>query len=77
MLWQSNIIRTPRLDQLAQEGQRWTQFYVAAPVCTPKPRGPTDRSLPDRNGMTSAKRAVLFPDSGVASPKKKSHWLKC
>jgi arylsulfatase A len=27
-------IRTPNLDRMAVEGQRWTSFY-AAPVCTP------------------------------------------
>lgn len=26
--------RTPRLDQLAREGKRFTDFYVAQPVCT-------------------------------------------
>ena len=28
-------IRTPELDRLAAEGQRWTDFYAAAPVCSP------------------------------------------
>lgn len=28
-------IRTPNLDQLAQEGTRFTQFYVASGVCSP------------------------------------------
>ena len=28
-------IRTPELDQMAAEGMRFTQFYSAAPVCTP------------------------------------------
>jgi arylsulfatase A len=29
------IIATPRLDQLAREGVRFTQFYSGAPVCAP------------------------------------------
>jgi arylsulfatase len=29
------IIETPRLDQLAQEGMRFTQFYSGGPVCAP------------------------------------------
>ncbi len=28
-------ILTPHLDRLAAEGQRWTQFYSGAPVCSP------------------------------------------
>ena len=28
-------IRTPNLDRLAAEGQRWTQFYSGAPTCAP------------------------------------------
>jgi arylsulfatase A len=28
-------IRTPHLDRMATEGTRFTQFYVAANVCTP------------------------------------------
>ena len=28
-------IRTPHLDRFAAEGQRWTQFYAGAPVCSP------------------------------------------
>lgn len=28
-------IKTPNLDKMAAEGQRWTQFYSGAPVCSP------------------------------------------
>ena len=28
------LIRTPNIDQLAREGQRWTSFYASAPICT-------------------------------------------
>ena len=28
-------IKTPNLDRMAAEGQRWTQFYAGAPVCAP------------------------------------------
>ncbi len=31
----NRLIRTPRTDQLADEGVRMTDFYSAAPVCTP------------------------------------------
>lgn len=29
------VIRTPRLDQMAREGMRFTQFYAGATVCAP------------------------------------------
>jgi arylsulfatase A-like enzyme len=29
------LIRTPRLDQMAREGMRFTQYYAGAPVCAP------------------------------------------
>ena len=56
-------IRTPNLDRMAREGARFTQFYSAAPVCTPSRAALLTGRLPIRNGMTSAKRRVLFPDS--------------
>ena len=28
------LIRTPNIDQLASEGQRWTSFYSSAPYAT-------------------------------------------
>ncbi|MCP4192933.1 MAG: sulfatase [Planctomycetaceae bacterium] len=61
-------IRTPHLDRMAAEGQKWTSFYCAAPVCTPSRAGLMTGRLPIRNGMTSAKRVVLFPNSGGGLP---------
>lgn len=61
-------IRTPNLDRMAAEGQKWTNFYVAAPVCTPSRAALMTGRLPIRNGMTSAKRRVLFPDSARGLP---------
>jgi arylsulfatase A-like enzyme len=61
-------IKTPHLDKMAQEGQKWTQFYVAAPICTASRAGLLTGRYPIRNGMTSAKRAVLFPNSPGGLP---------
>ena len=60
-------IKTPHLDRLAQEGLRLTQFYVAAPLCTPSRAALMTGRLPIRNGMTG-RRAVLFPDSAGGLP---------
>ncbi len=61
-------IKTPTLDRLAFEGQKWTNFYVAAPVCTPSRAGLLTGRLPIRSGMCSDKRRVLFPDSNGGLP---------
>ena len=61
-------IRTPHLDQMAAEGQKWTNFYVGASVCTPSRAALITGRLPIRTGMMSAKRRVLFPDSKGGLP---------
>lgn len=56
-------IKTPNLDRLASEGQRWTSFYVAASVCTPSRAGLLTGRLPIRSGMCDDRHRVLFPNS--------------
>ncbi len=44
-------IRTPHLDQLAREGIRFTDFYSAAPVCSPSRVGLLTGRNPNRAGI--------------------------
>lgn len=44
-------IETPHLDALAQRGVRFTQFYAAAPVCSPSRAGLLTGRHPVRAGM--------------------------
>ena len=61
-------IHTPNLDRMAHQGQKWTQFYSSAPVCTPSRAALMTGRLPVRSGMASSKRVVLFPDSAGGLP---------
>jgi len=63
-------IQTPHLDRMAAEGQRWTQFYVAASVCSPSRAALLTGRLPVRNGMygTCGGTRVFFPDSPNGMP---------
>ncbi len=61
-------IKTPNLDKMANEGQKWTQFYVAAPVCTPSRAGLLTGRLPVRSGMCGDRTRVLFPYSRAGLP---------
>lgn len=60
--------RTPRLDALAAEGQRWTDFYVAAPVCSPSRGALLTGRLPVRTGLYGRKINVMFPGDTVGIP---------
>lgn len=54
-------IRTPNLDRLADEGQRWTDFYVAAPVCSPSRGALLTGQYPVRSGLYGREFGVMFP----------------
>lgn len=55
-------IRTPNLDRLAAEGQRWTDFYAAAPVCSPSRAALLTGRYPLRTGEYGRRVRVYFPD---------------
>jgi arylsulfatase A len=61
-------IITPHLDKMASEGQKWTNFYVAASVCTPSRAGLITGRYPIRSGMCSNRSRVLFPNSTGGLP---------
>lgn len=63
-------IKTPMLDKMAYEGMKFTQFYVAAPVCTPSRAALLTGCYPKRVGLH---KNVLFPNSTTGlSPKEET-----
>lgn len=61
-------IRTPHLDRMAEEGVRFTDFYVAAEVCTPSRAALLTGRYPLRSGMCGDIERVLFPNSKGGLP---------
>jgi arylsulfatase A-like enzyme len=57
-------IRTPNLDRMAADGIRFTQFYSAAPLCSPSRAALMTGRYPVRSGINF----VLFPDSTGGMP---------
>ncbi len=47
------FVPTPNLDRMAAEGIRFTQFYVASPICSPSRVGATTGMCPARWRITS------------------------
>ncbi len=45
-------LETPNLDALARQGVRFTQFYAAAPVCSPSRAAILTGKVPQRAGLT-------------------------
>ncbi|HEY2158328.1 MAG TPA: sulfatase-like hydrolase/transferase [Isosphaeraceae bacterium] len=47
------LAKTPNLDRMAREGVRFTQFYVASPICSPSRCGIITGQWPARHRITS------------------------
>src|SRR5690606_133238 len=60
----------PNLDRMASEGMKFTQFYVAANVCTPSRAALLTGRLPVRSGMAGSENSgnVLYPFSTGGLP---------
>ncbi|MDD1781393.1 sulfatase-like hydrolase/transferase [Enterovibrio sp. ZSDZ35] len=52
------IVKTPNIDKLAQEGIKFTQYYAPAPLCSPSRAGLLTGRTPYRTGIRS-----WIPDS--------------
>lgn len=62
----STLNQTPALDRLAVEGVRFTDFYMASPVCSPSRGAMMTGCYPPRIGFGDFDgRAVLFPGNPV------------
>ena len=69
-------VRTPRIDRMAAEGQRWTSFYVGESVCTPSRAALLTGRLAVRSGLSPSDEggACSFPTppGGCRFPRSRS-----
>jgi arylsulfatase A len=62
----SPVNKTPAIDRMAAEGMRFTDFYMASPVCSPSRGAMLTGCYPPRIGFGSFDgRWVLFPGQGL------------
>ncbi len=54
-------IKTPNIDRMAEQGRRFTDFYVAAPVCSASRAALLTGCYPQRVGI----QGVLFPEARI------------
>lgn len=60
----NEVIRTPNVDRLAEDGMKFTEFYSASPVCSPSRAALLTGRIPQRMGINS----VFFPRSYTGMP---------
>lgn len=63
-------IKTPHLDRMAVEGQKWSSFYVSSSVSSPSRAGLLTGRMGVRTGMYGNRKNVLFPDSPEGLPER-------
>ncbi len=71
----STLNKTPCLNRMAEEGRKFTSFYVAASVCSPSRAGLMTGCYPKRVGLATGSWhiAVLFPkDPHGLNPEEKT-----
>ena len=62
----STVNKTPALDRMAEQGMKFTDFYMASSVCSPSRGAMMTGCYPRRIGFGSFEgRWVLFPGQGV------------
>ena len=62
----STVNDTPEIDRMASEGMRFTDFYMASPVCSPSRGAMLTGCYPPRIGFGEFEgRGVLFPGQPV------------
>ncbi len=62
----SEVNRTPTLDYMAENGMKFTDFYMVSPLCSPSRGGMMTGCYPRRIGFGSFEgRCVLFPGQAV------------
>ena len=73
----SKVNRTPTIDRMAQKGLRFSDFYMASPVCSPSRGAMMTGCYPPRIGFGKFDGScVLFPGDGIGLDQKEISMAK-
>jgi arylsulfatase A-like enzyme len=62
------VYRTPNIDRMAAEGQRWTDFYVSAPICSPSRGAMLTGRAETRTGLYGVRNSVQIENDPYGFP---------
>jgi arylsulfatase A-like enzyme len=66
------VVRTPNIDRMAAEGQRWSSFYVSSPICSPSRGSMLTGRVETRTGLYGVRNPVSIENDPFGFPERET-----